>query len=183
MGGQVHPLVVEYRMPLRKNWLIRMTKDPQATIIQSRSGSIHIVRPQMQRSKGKSIRTMRFSPLVGSIAALALVVAFMSIVTSSPKTREQIDSRKSDTQLPLENLDAPAHCSDSTAVSISAVENALSGLASRLKILEKSEPIELGGYRLTSLIVQCQSQRFTVKITEAKLNSNWQLKKLARLEN
>ena len=61
--------------------------------------------------------------------------------------------------------------------------NALSGSPSKLKILEKSASIEMGGYRLTSMTVECQSQKFRVNVTETMFKLTWKLKKAARLEN
>jgi hypothetical protein len=88
-----------------------------------------------------------------------------------------------DSQLAMKVLESPAPCSDGEVVSISNIQNALSGFPSRLKILERSASIELGGYRLTSITVECQSRRFRLKITEAKVKSTWKLNKTARLEN
>lgn len=183
VSGQNHSLLVEYRLPLRKNWLIRMTKDPQVTIIQSRSGFIHIVRQPRQRSQANSIRNIRFNPKMAAFAGLVVVSAIILVGPFSQIAPQQSDSKMNDSQLAMKVLESPEQCSDSEVMSISNVQNALSGFPSRLKILEKSTSIELGGYRLTSISVECQSQRFRLKITEAKVKSTWKLKKTARLEN
>lgn len=183
VGGQNHSLIVEYRMPLRKNWLIRMTKDPQVTIFQSRSGFIHIVRPQRERSQSNSIRTNRLKSRMTAFAALVVVVAILLHGDFSQIAPQRSDSQINDSQLAMKVLEPPSQCSDSEVISISNIQNALSGFPSRLKILERSKSIELGGYRLTSITVDCQSQRFRLKITEAKVKSTWKLKKTARLEN
>jgi len=183
VSGQNHSLIVEYRMPLRKNWLIRMTKDPQVTIIQSRSGFIHIVRPQRERSQSNSIRTNRLKSRMAAFAALVVVVAILLHGDFSQIAPQRSDSQINDSQLAMKVLEPPAPCSDGEVVSISNIQNALSGFPSRLKILERSASIELGGYRLTSITVECQSRRFRLKITEAKVKSTWKLNKTARLEN
>ena len=183
VSGQNHSLIVEYRMPLRKNWLIRMTKDPQVTIIQSRSGLIHTVRPQGERSQGDSIGTYRTNPRIAAFAGLVVVVAIVLVGAVSQTAPQQSDSQMNDSQLAMKVLESPAPCSDGEVVSISNIQNALSGFPSRLKILERSASIELGGYRLTSITVECQSRRFRLKITEAKVKSTWKLNKTARLEN
>jgi hypothetical protein len=183
VSGQSHSLIVEYRLPLRKNWLIRMTKDPQVTIIQSRSGLIHIVRPQRERAQGNSIRTHRFKSRRAAVAGLVVVVAIFLVGAFSQIAPQQSDSKMNDSQHAVKVLESPDQCSDSEYVSISNIQNALIGVPSELKILERSKSIELGGYRLTSITVECQSQRFRLKITEAKVKSTWKLKKTARLEN
>ena len=183
VSGQNHSLIVEYRMPLRKNWLIRMTKDPQVTIIQSRSGFIHIVRPQRERSQSNSIRTNRLKSRMAAFAALVVVVAILLHGDFSQIAPQRSDSQINDSQLAMKVLEPPAPCSDGEVVSISNIQNALSGFPSRFKILVRSASIELGGYRLTSITVECQSRRFRLKITEAKVKSTWKLNKTARLEN
>ena len=183
VSGQNHFLIVDYRMPLRKNWLIRITTDPQVTIIQSRSGFIHIVRPLRKRSQRKSIRTNRPKSRMAAFAGMTVVIAIFLVGPSSQITPQLSESQINDSQLAMKVLESPKQCSDGEVISISSIQNALSGFTSRLKILETSTSIELGGYRLTSITVECQSQRFRLKITEAKVNSTWQLKKSARLEN
>jgi len=183
VSGQNHSLIVEYRLPLRKNWLLRINQDPQVTIMQSRSGFIHIVRPQRGRSQGRSIRTIRINSNSAAFAALATAIAILLVGTLSQMALQQSDSQFNDSQLEMKVLESPAQCTDSEVMSISNVQNALSGLPSDLKILEKSASIDLGGYRLTSVLVECQSQSFRLKITEAKVQSTWKLKKTARLEN
>lgn len=183
VSGQNHSLIVEYRLPLRKNWLIRMTKDPRVTIIRSRSGFIHIVRPQRNRSKSNSIQANRFKPLMAAVAGLAVVIVILLVGSFSQIAPLQNDSQIKDSQLAIRGLESPAQCLDSEVVSTSNVQNALSGLPSKLKLLEKSASVELGGYRSSSVTVECQSQRFRLKITEAKVKSTWLLKKTARLEN
>lgn len=170
-------------MPLRKNWLIRIAKDPQVTIMQSRSGFIHIVRPQRERSQVSSIRNIRFNSKRAAFAALAMAIAILLVGTLSQMAPQQSDSQFNDSQLEIKVLESPAECTDGDVLSTSNVQNALSGLPSKLKILEKSASIELGGYRLTSITLACLSQRFRLKITEAKVKSTWKLKKAARLEN
>ena len=182
-SNQNQSLIVEYRMPLRKNWLIRMTKDPQVTIIQSRSGFIHIVRAQRERSQSNSIRTNRLTSRMATLAVLVVVFAIILVAAFSQIAPQKRDSQLNNSQLAMKVQESPAHCSDSEVISISNIQNALSGLPSKLKILERSASVELGGYRLTSIIIDCQSQRFSLKITEAKVKSTWQLKKSARLEN
>jgi hypothetical protein len=183
VSGQNHSHVVEYRMPLRKNWLIRITKDPQVTIMQSRSGFIHLVRPIEDHSQVNSIRNGRFNSKMASLAALTIVIAIPLIWVTSPMAPQQSDSQFNDSQLEIKVLESPAECTDGDVLSTSNVQNALSGLPSKLKILEKSASIELGGYRLTSITLACLAQRFRLKITEAKVKSTWKLKKTARLEN
>lgn len=182
-SNQNQSLIVEYRMPLRKNWLIRMTKDPQVTIIQSRSGFIHIVRAQRERSQSNSIRTNRLKSRMATLAVLVVVFAIILVAAFSQIAPQQRDSQLNNSQLGMKVREPPAHCSDSEVISISNLQNALSGLPSNLNILEKSASVELGGYRLTSITVDCYSQRFRLKITEAKVKSTWKLKKIARLEN
>jgi hypothetical protein len=170
-------------MPLRKNWLIRITKDPQVTIMQSRSGFIHIVGPQRNRSQENSNRTNRLNPIMAAFAGLLVVIAVLLVGTFSQTSPQQSDSQMNDSQLAMKVLESPEQCSDSDVRSISNLQNALSGLPSKLKILEKSASIDMGGYRVTSITVECHSQRFRLKITEAKVKSSWKLKKSARLEN
>ena len=183
VSGQNHSHVVEYRMPLRKNWLIRMSKDPQATIIKSRSGTIHIVRPQRARTQGISTRTNRVKSRMAVFAALSTVVAVLFVGANVEIAPQQSDSQINDSQLDMKGLESTAQCTDGDVLSTSNVQNALSGFPNRLKILEKSASIELGGYRLTSITVECESQSFRLNITEAKVKSSWKLKKTARLEN
>ena len=198
VSGQNRFLLVEYRMPFRKNWLIRMTRDPQATIMQSRSGFIHIVRPQTVHSIDKTRTANRFNPKIAAVAGLAVVITILFVGTLSQIPRQRGDSQMqdsqmqdsqmkesqmNDSQLDMKVLDSPAPCSDDEVMSISNVQNALSGLPSKLKILDRSASVQLGGYRLTSITVDCQSQRFRLKVTEAKVKSTWKLKKTARLEN
>lgn len=160
-----------------------MTKDPQVTVIQSRSGLIHTVRPQGERSRGDSIGTYRTNPRIAAFAGLVVVVASVLVGAVSQTSPQQSDSQMNDSQLTMKVLESPAPCLDGEVVSISNIQNALSGFPSRLKILERSASIELGGYRLTSITVECQSLRFRLEITEAKVKSTWKLNKAARLEN
>ena len=183
VSGQNHSLIVEYRMPLRKNWLLRINQDPQVTIMQSRSGFIHIVRTQRECSQSNSIRTNRFNSKRAAFAALAMAIAILLVGALSQMSPQQSDSQFNDSQLEMKVLESPAQCTESEVLSTSNLQNALSGLPSKLKILEKSASIDLGGYRLTSILVECQSQSFRLKITEAKVQSTWKLKKAARLEN
>ncbi len=183
VSGQNHSLIVEYRMPLRKNWLLRIDKDPQLTIIQSRSGLIHIVRPQRERSQVSSIRTIRFNRKRAAFASLAMAIAILLVGAFSQIASQQRDSQMNESQPAMKVLGSPAQCSESEVLSTSNLQNALSALPSKLKILEKSASIDMGGYRLTSITVECQSQKFRLKITEVKVKSAWKLKKAARLEN
>ena len=188
VSGRDHSLIIEYRMPLRKNWLIRMNRAQQSTVVQctlvqSRTGSIHIVRRQLGRSRNQPIRTKSFNQALASFGAVVSLGALLMFGTLDQPVPNQDDSLKINTQSPLEDLAPTAECSDAEVVSSSNLANALSGLPSQLRILERSESIELGGYRFTSLIVECRTQRFQVKITEAKMNSIWKLMKTARLED
>ena len=183
VSGQDHSPIIEYRMPLRKNWLIRMTSAPQSTLVQSRTGSIHIVRRQLGRSRNQPIQTKSFNLVLASFGATVSLGALLMVGTVHQPVPNQDESLKINTQPPVEDLAPPVDCSDTEVVSKSNVANALNGLPSKLRILERSESIELGGYRLTSLIVECRTQKFQVKITEAKMNSTWKLMKTARLEN
>jgi hypothetical protein len=120
---------------------------------------------------------------MAAFAALVVVVAILLHGDFSQIAPQRSDSQINDSQLAMKVLEPPAPCSDGEVVSISNIQNALSGFPSRLKILERSASIELGGYRLTSITVECQSRRFRLKITEAKVKSTWKLNKTARLEN
>ena len=183
VSGQDHSLIIEYRMPLRKNWLIRMTRAPHSTLVQSRTGSIHIVRRQLGRSRNQPIRTKSFNRVLASFGAVVSLGALLMFGTLTKPSPNQDGSLQINTQSPVVDIAPPADCTNAEVVSTSNVANALSGLPSKLRILQRSEPIELGGYRLTSLIVECRTQKFQVKITEAKMNSTWKLMKTARLEN
>jgi hypothetical protein len=121
--------------------------------------------------------------VLASFGVAVSVGALLMVGTLDQPGLDQDESPKINTQSAVENLAPPAECSEVEVVSTSNVANALSGLPSQLRILERSESIELGGYRLTSLIIECRTQRFQVKITEAKINSIWKLMKTARLEN
>jgi hypothetical protein len=186
--GQDHSPIIEYRMPLRKNWLIRINRAQQSsvvqsTLVQSRTGSIHIVRRQLERSRNQTLRTKSCNLVLASFGAAVSVSALRMVGTLDQPVPNQDESPKINTQSPLKDLAPTAECTDAEVVSTSNVANALIGLPSKLRILERSESIELGGYRLTSLIVECRTQKFQVKITEAKMNSTWKLMKTARLEN
>ena len=188
VSGQDHSQIIEYRMPLRKNWLIRMNRAQQSTIVQStlvqsRTGSIHIERRQLGRSRSQPIRTKSFNLVLASLGAVVSLGALLIFGTLDQPVANQDESLKINTQPDAENLAPPAECTDAEVVSQSNITNALSGLPSKLRILQRSEPIELGGYRSTSLIIECQKQRFPVKITEARLNSIWKLMKTTRLED
>lgn len=183
VSGQNHSLIVEYRMPLRKNWLLRINQDPQVSIMQSRSGFIHIVRTQRERSHGNTIRTNRFKSRRAAVAGLVVVVSIFLVGAFSQIASQQRDSQMNESQPAMKVLGSPAQCSESEVLSTSNLQNALSALPSKLKILEKSASIDMGGYRLTSITVECQSQKFRLKITEVKVKSAWKLKKTARLEN
>ena len=188
VSGQEHSPIIEYRMPLRKNWLIRINRAQQSSVVQSslvqsRTGSIHIVRRQLERSRNQTLRTKSFNLVLASFGVAVSVGALLMVGTLDQPGPDQHDSLQSNTQSPLKDLAPPAECTDAEVVSTSNVANALSGLPSKLRILQRSEPIELGGYRLTLLIVECRTQRFQVKISEAKMNSTWKLMKTARLEN
>ena len=188
VSGQEHSPIIEYRMPLRKNWLIRINRAQQSSVVQSslvqsRTGSIHIVRRQLERSRNQTLRTKSFNLVLASFGVAVSVGALLMVGTLDQPGLDQDESPKINTQSAVENLAPPAECSEVEVVSTSNVANALSGLPSQLRILERSESIELGGYRLTSLIIECRTQRFQVKITEAKINSIWKLMKTARLEN
>ena len=188
VSGQDHALIIEYRIPLRKNWLIRINRAQQSsvvqsTLVQSRTGSIHIVRRQLERSRNQTLRTKSFNLVLASLGAVVFLGALLMFGTLTQPGPDQDDSLQSNTQSPLKDFAPTAECTNAEVVSTSNVANALSGLPSQLRILQRSEPIELGGYRLTSLIIECRTQRFEVKITEAKINSIWKLMKTARLEN
>jgi hypothetical protein len=116
-------------------------------------------------------------------AALSTVVAVLFVGANVEIAPQQSDSQINDSQLDMKGLESTAQCTDGDVLSTSNVQNALSGFPNRLKILEKSASIELGGYRLTSITVECESQSFRLNITEAKVKSSWKLKKTARLEN
>jgi hypothetical protein len=120
---------------------------------------------------------------MAAFAGLVVVSAIILVGPFSQIAPQQSDSKMNDSQLAMKGLEPPSQCSDSEVISISNIQNALSGLPSKLKVLEKSASIDMGGYRLTSITVDCQSQRFRLKITEAKVKSTWKLKKTARLEN
>ena len=188
VSGQEHSPIIEYRMPLRKNWLIRINRAQQSsvvqsTLVQSRTGSIHIVRSQFGRSRNQTIRTKSFNLVLASLGAVVSLGALLMFGTLDQPVPNQDQSPKINTQSAVENLAPTAECTDAEVTSTSNVANALSGLPSKLRILKRSESIELGGYRLTSLIIECQKQRFPVKITEARLNSIWKLMKTTRLED
>jgi hypothetical protein len=117
------------------------------------------------------------------LAALVVVIAFLSVGAFSQIASQQRDSQMNESQPAMKVLGSPAQCSESEVLSTSNLQNALSALPSKLKILEKSASIDMGGYRLTSITVECQSQKFRLKITEVKVKSAWKLKKTARLEN
>jgi hypothetical protein len=120
---------------------------------------------------------------MAAFAGLIVVIAVLLVGTLSQMAPQQSDSQFNDSQLDMKALESPTQCTQSEALSSSNVQNALSGLPSKLKILEKSASIDMGGYRLTLVTVECQSQRLRLKITEAKVKSTWKLKKTARLEN
>ena len=188
VSGQEHSPIIEYRMPLRKNWLIRINRAQQSTVVQStlvqsRTGSIHIVRRQLERSRNQPIRSKSFNLVLASFGAVVSLGALLMFGTLDQPVPNQDESLKINTQSAVENLAPPAECTDAEVVSTSNVANALVGLPSKLRILVRSESIQLGGYRLTSLIIECRTQKFQVKITEAKMNSTWKLMKTARLEN
>lgn len=183
VSGQGHSLIFEYRLPFRKNWLIRKAKDPQITIVQSRSGFIHIGKPHKNPSQVNSHRTNWFNPKTASLSGLVVVIAILFVWVFSQVAPQQSGLQKKDSQLAMELVKPPAQCSDSDVISTSNIQNALNGLPSKLKIVERSASVELGGYRLTSITVECQLQRHRLKITEAKIKSTWKLKKTARLEN
>jgi len=176
-------LIVEYRLPLRKNWLIRSAQNPNASICQSRSGLIHLAKPLEKDSQNNSSKKRRFKLFRFSVIALALLVPIIWMGISNQLFPAQIYSQESYAQVAARDSASISNCSDSEVVSMTNLGNALNGSPSQLKILEKSASIELGGYRLTSMTVECQMQIFRVKITEAKFESAWKLKKAARLEN
>ena len=183
VSGQDRALIIEYRLPFRSNWLIRMTKAPDAKLVQSRTGSIHIVRRQLERSRNQTLRTKSLNLVLASFGAVVSLGALLMFGTLTQQGPDHDDSLQINSQSHVENLAPPAECTDAEVVSTSNVADALSGLPSQLRILERSESIELGGYRLTLLIVECRTRRFQVKITEAKINSIWKLMQTARLEN
>jgi hypothetical protein len=74
-------------------------------------------------------------------------------------------------------------CSFDQSVSLASLQSLLGGRSTTLELLEKTEVLVLGGYRGLRMKIACGSEEYLVEASLIKVNSEWKLKKVARLDN
>lgn len=163
-------VVVKYRLPLRRNWLIRKTKDPSTLAYQSRAGSIHLVKTDLRVFPKLNLPGLKL--LLVSVIALAVGAAIL--VASAASTRG-ITSNTSSAQ--------PSICTTNDLLSLPMLESTINGLPSNRVLLERKILSQIGGYRASSMSIRCGDQTYDLFVSEVKVGSIWKLNKAARLEN
>ncbi len=165
-------VLVRYRFPFSRNWLIRAALQPSAQLNQSRTGYVYLISPKVK------IHTDKHHARLAVFIAASVVVPSIPIIwpAFSLETQEikKVESR---------SLDALPKCSEGDFESLPALQSALSGLPSDLTVLEKRNSSQLGGYRGTEFRMQCENQIQEVFVSEVRIGSTWKIKKVARLEN
>jgi hypothetical protein len=171
---------IRYQVPLRRNWLIRMNGKPGAQVVQSRSGSIHLL---AARDKPLPVSRAKVTLAAGGLA-LSCAIGFLYLFDDEASISRTLSetAKSSATSAPLA-VDESYDCMSKNLVSVENLESTLSGITSNLKVLTKQVVVQLGGFRGTALLLQCDTQTFRVNVSEIKVDSIWKLNKASRLEN
>jgi hypothetical protein len=74
-------------------------------------------------------------------------------------------------------------CSFDQSVTLASLQTLLGGRSTTLELLEKTEVLVLGGYRGLRMKITCGSEEYLVEASLIKVNSEWKLNKVARLDN
>ena len=181
-NNQGRGYLVSYNFPLQMNWLIRLEKNVNAKLVQSRDGYVYLLR-QVDNSDG----ARRFSPvrvrkLFSSSLVLLIGVSFwMGLSTISTSKLEPATKSASSSDTPSNLGDET--CSFDQSVSLASLQSLLGGRSTTLELLEKTEVLVLGGYRGLRMKIACGSEEYLVEASLIKVNSEWKLKKVARLDN
>lgn len=171
---------IQYQVPLRRNWLIRMNGKPGAQLVQSRSGSIHVL---AVRDKPSSVSRGKQTLTAGGLAlSCAIGFLFWFDYEANRSGAHGETATSSATSAPLV-VDESYDCKSKNLISIANLESTINGMTSNLKVLTKQVVVQLGGFRGTTLMLQCDTQTFRVNVSEIRVDSIWKLSKASRLEN
>lgn len=170
--------VLLYRFPFRKNWIRRLQTSSHLQVVMSRSGHAYLIQTQVQlKESQKSLNPL--SPkgiLVGSMVLAVMAIALLSLGGLS--SGAEIRTNTAENGLIDDDV-----CDSLPANAYQLATQWISGKPKPGVAFEESNPMEIGGVRSSTILISCHQDEMRFLASWVKFDGDWQLKKMAQLEN